>query len=174
MLIFECSKDRSKASKGRHMAAILEPGARAPNFKLPTDGGGTVSLADFKGKKLVLYFFPKADTPGCTREAMDFSKLKPAFAKADTVVVGVSADSVKAQDTFKAKHDLKTPLASDPEHEMLTAYGVWGKKSMYGRTFMGIVRSTVLIGPTGKILQVWSKVKVPGHAEEVLAAAQAA
>ena len=155
------------------MAGELKVGGRAPAFTLPRDGGGEVSLADFKGKKLVLYFYPKADTPGCTIEAKDFSRLAQAFAKAKTAVLGVSADPVKKQDRFKAKHDLTIPLASDETHEMLNAYGVWAEKSMYGRTYMGILRNTYLIGPDGKIAQVWEKVKVAGHAEEVLAAAKA-
>jgi peroxiredoxin Q/BCP len=155
------------------MAANLAAGAKAPDFKLPTDGGGSVTLADFKGKKLVLYFYPRADTPGCTKEAIAFSKLKPAFDKAGTAVVGVSADPVKAQDAFKRKHELSTPLASDETHRMLKSYEVWGEKSMYGKTYMGIVRTTILIGPDGRIAQIWPKVKVDGHAEEVLAAARA-
>jgi thioredoxin-dependent peroxiredoxin len=162
-----------KATKGRHILANLAPGTKAPSFQLPRDGGETVSLADFKGKKLVIYFYPKADTPGCTAEALAFSALKNAFARADTAVIGVSADSVRAQDSFKAKHNLKTPLASDETHGMLEAYGVWGKKSLYGRTFMGIIRTTVLIGPDGRIARVWPKVKVEGHADDVLAAAKA-
>jgi len=155
------------------MSAKIAVGRKAPNFTLPRDGGGEVSLADFKGKKLVLYFYPKADTPGCTIEAKDFSKLEPAFAKAKTAVLGVSADPVKKQDRFKTKHDLTIPLASDETHEMLEAYGVWAEKSMYGRTYMGILRNTYLIGPDGKIAQIWEKVKVKDHAEEVLAAAKA-
>ena len=155
------------------MAANLAAGAKAPDFKLPTDGGGSVTLANFKGKKLVLYFYPRADTPGCTKEAIAFSKLKPAFDKAGTAVVGVSADPVKAQDAFKRKHGLSTPLASDETHRMLESYEVWGEKSMYGKTYMGIVRTTILIGPDGRIAQIWPKVKVDGHAEEVLAAARA-
>ena len=155
------------------MESNLTAGAKAPDFKLATDGNGSVSLSDFAGKKVVLYFYPKANTPGCTKEAIAFSALKPAFAKANTVVIGVSADAVAAQDKFKAKHKLTTPLASDPTHKMLTAYGVWGKKSLYGRIFSGITRTTVLIGPDGRIAQVWPKVKVDGHAEEVLAAAKA-
>ncbi len=132
-----------------------------------------MSLADFKGRKLVLYFYPKADTPGCTRESIEFSKLRAGFAKAGTDVLGISADPVKAQDAFKKKHKLSVGLLSDEQHEMLEAYGAWGKKSMYGRTFMGIIRSTVLIGPDGRIARIWPKVKVDGHAEEVLAAAKA-
>jgi peroxiredoxin Q/BCP len=152
-----------------HLAA----GAAAPAFQLPRDGSGTVSLADFTGKKLVIYFYPRADTPGCTREAQAFSKLEPAFAAAGTAVIGVSADPVAAQDAFRKKYDLSIPLASDETHEMLDAYGVWGKKSMYGRSFMGIARTTFLIGKDGRIARVWPKVKVDGHAEEVLAAAKA-
>jgi peroxiredoxin Q/BCP len=161
-----------KRRKEGRMAAKLTAGSKAPNFKLPRDGGREVSLADFKGRKLVLYFYPRADTSGCTKEAIDFSKLAPAFARAGTSILGVSADPVKAQDKFKAKHDLSIALGSDESHEMLNAYGVWAKKSMYGRSYMGILRNTYLIGPDGKIARVWEKVKVPGHAEEVLAAAK--
>jgi peroxiredoxin Q/BCP len=155
------------------MSAKIAVGRKAPDFTLPRDGGGEVSLADFKGQKLVLYFYPKADTEGCTIEAKDFSRLAQAFARAKTAVLGVSADPVKKQDRFKTKHDLTIPLASDETHEMLEAYGVWAEKSMYGRTYMGILRNTYLIGPDGKIAQIWEKVKVKGHAEEVLAAAKA-
>ena len=147
-------------------------GEKAPGFTLPRDGGGTVSLAGFNGRKLVLFFYPKADTPGCTTEAIAYSGLKRAFAKADTEVVGVSADPVKAQDKFRDKHDLAIPLASDESKKMLTAYGVWGEKSMYGRKFMGVRRTTFLIGRDGRIAQVWENVKVPGHAEAVLEAAK--
>ena len=155
------------------MAAKLVEGTKAPAFKLPTDDGGTVTLSGFKGKNLVLFFYPKANTSGCTKEAIAFSALKSSFTKANTAVIGVSADSVKAQDAFKKKHDLKTPLASDETHQMLESYGVWGEKSMYGRKFQGITRTTVLIGPDGRIVHIWPKVKVDGHAEEVLAAARA-
>jgi peroxiredoxin Q/BCP len=148
-------------------------GEKAPSFKLPRDGGGSVSLADFKGRKLVLYFYPKADTPGCTREAIDFNALRRAFAKAETDIVGVSADPVRVQEKFRDKHDLAIPLASDEEKKMLTAYGVWGEKSMYGRKFMGVKRATLLIGRDGRVAQVWENVKVPGHAEAVLDAAKA-
>ena len=155
------------------MAANLAPGGKAPDFELPSDDGGSVRLADFKGKKLVVYFYPKADTPGCTKESMAFSKLKASFSRADTALLGVSADPVEAQEKFKAKYDLKLPLASDTSHKMLKDYGVWGEKSLYGRKFMGIVRTTVLIDAKGRIAQVWPKVKVDGHAEEVLEAARA-
>lgn len=151
----------------------LGPGAKAPAFSLPRDGGGTISLADFAGRKLVLYFYPRADTPGCTKEAMHFSRFKAAFAKAGTDVLGVSADPVPAQDKFKSKYKLSIALASDEQHRMLEAYGVWQEKSMYGRKFMGIARMTFLIGADARIAQVWPKVSVTGHAEEVLAAAKA-
>ncbi len=154
------------------MAAKLTVGAKAPGFALPRDGGGEISLADFKRRKLVLYFYPKADTSGCTLEAQAFSRLAPAFAQAGTAILGVSADPVRKQDKFKAKYDLSVALASDETHEMLEAYGVWAEKSMYGRKYMGILRNTYLIGPDGKIARIWEKVKVPGHAEEVLAAAK--
>ena len=155
------------------MATPLEVGSKAPPFKLQRDGGSTVSLADFKGKALVIYFYPRADTPGCTRESIDFSRLNAQFQKAGVAVLGVSADPVAAQDKFKTKHDLTIPLLSDETHKMLEAYGAWGKKSMYGKTFMGIVRMTLLIGPDGRIARIWPKVKVDGHAAEVLKAAQA-
>jgi len=151
----------------------LLAGAKAPAFTLPRDGGATVSLKDFKGRKLVLYFYPKADTPGCTKEAIAFSGLRDEFAAADTEILGVSADPVPAQDKFKLKHKIRIALASDETKEMLEAYGVWGKKSMYGRSFMGVHRTTFLIDGAGRIAQVWRNVRVPGHAEEVLAAARA-
>ena len=153
--------------------AVPNVGEKAPSFTLPRDGGGTLSLADFKGRKLVLYFYPKADTPGCTQEAIAFNGLKRAFAKADTEIIGASADPVKAQDKFRDKHNLAIALASDESKKMLTAYGVWGEKSMYGRKFMGLRRTTFLIGRDGRIAQVWENVKVPGHAEAVLEAAKA-
>ena len=155
------------------MPRELSPGAMAPVFTLPRDGGGSISLADFAGRKLVLYFYPRADTSGCTKEAIDFSRLKAAFSKAGTEILGVSADPVPAQDKFKVKHKLAITLASDEKHRMLEAYGVWQEKSMYGRKFMGIVRTTVLIGPDQRIARVWPKVSVTGHAGEVLAAAHA-
>jgi peroxiredoxin Q/BCP len=155
------------------MPAELVPGAKAPAFKLARAGGGTTALDDFTGRKLVLYFYPRADTSGCTREALDFSALKGAFARAGTDILGVSADPVPALDAFKAKHRLGIGLASDATHRMLNAYGVWQEKSMYGRKFMGVVRTTFLIGPDGRIARIWPKVRVPGHAEEVLAAAKA-
>lgn len=153
-------------------ARSLTEGDKAPAFSLPTDGGGKVSLADFKGRTLVLYFFPKADTEGCTKEAIDFSAKAAAFAKAGATVLGVSADPVARQDAFKKKHKLKVALGADETLKMLTAYGVWAEKSMYGRKFMGVVRSTFLIGPDGRIARIWPKVKVEGHAQDVLDAAK--
>jgi thioredoxin-dependent peroxiredoxin len=164
---------RSGGKKAPSAAAGPSPGTKAPAFSLPRDGGGTVSLADFAGRKLVLYFYPRADTSGCTREAIDFSRLRGDFGRADTEIVGVSADPVPALAKFKAKHKLAIALASDEKHRMLEAYGVWQEKSLYGRKFLGIVRTTFLIGPDGRIAQVWPKVSVDGHAAEVLAAAKA-
>jgi thioredoxin-dependent peroxiredoxin len=155
------------------MPAEIAVGTKAPAFTLPRDGGGTVSLAEFKGRKLVLFFYPKADTTGCTREATAFSGLRARFEGSGTAILGVSADPVKAQDSFIRKHDLTIPLASDEPHRMLDAYGVWGQKSMYGRTYMGVLRTTFLIGPGGRVARIWRNVKVDGHAEEVLAAAKA-
>lgn len=155
------------------MADFPAEGAQAPDFSLPRDGGGTVSLKDFADRKLVLYFYPKADTPGCTKEAMAFNALRTEFEAANTAILGVSADPVRAQDKFKAKYDLAFPLASDEEKAMLEAYGVWVEKSMYGRKYMGIERATVLIDRSGTVARTWPKVKVAGHAEDVLAAAKA-
>ena len=140
---------------------------------LPRDGGGTVSLSGHAGRKLVLFFYPRADTPGCTKEAIEFTRLAGAFAESRTALLGVSADPLKAQEAFRDKHQLVTPLASDEPHTMLEAYGVWGEKSMYGRTFQGILRTTVLIGADGRILKIWRHVKVDGHADDVLAAVRA-
>jgi peroxiredoxin Q/BCP len=147
-------------------------GSKAPAFHLPRDGGGMISLSDFSGKKLVLFFYPRADTPGCTREAIDFTRLKGNFAEAGTEVLGISGDSLKAQESFRDKHTLGVPLISDEKHQMLEAYGAWGEKSMYGRTFLGISRTTVLIGPDSRVVRIWRNVKVDGHADEVLTAAQ--
>jgi thioredoxin-dependent peroxiredoxin len=149
--------------------SVLAEGAKAPAFRLPRDGGEAVSLADYAGKKLVLFFYPRADTPGCTKEAIDFTRLSNAFAASRTAVLGVSADPLKAQEAFRDKHELAVPLLSDEKHEMLEAYGAWGEKSMYGRTFQGILRTTVLIGADGRILKIWRHVRVDGHADEVLA-----
>ena len=159
--------------RSTHVSPLAE-GAKAPAFSLPRDGGSTVSLKDYAGRKLVLFFYPRADTPGCTKEAIDFTRLASAFADAQTAVLGVSADPLKAQESFRNKHQLSTPLASDEQHEMLESYGAWGEKSMYGRIFHGVLRTTVLIGDNGRILRIWRNVKVDGHADEVLVAAQTA
>jgi peroxiredoxin Q/BCP len=159
-------------SKAAARTGGLAEGVRAPDFHLPRDGGDAVSLADFAGEKLVIYFYPRADTPGCTRESMDFSRLAKEFAAAGTKVIGVSADPVKAQDAFRDKYQLDVPLVSDEAKGMIKAYGAWGEKSMYGRTFEGILRTTVLVGADGRVRRVWRHVKVDGHADEVLAAAR--
>jgi peroxiredoxin Q/BCP len=162
---------KAPASAPRHQA--LAEGAKAPAFRLPRDGGDIVSLADYAGKKLVLFFYPRADTPGCTREAIDFTRLAGAFAESRTAVLGVSADPVKAQESFRNKHQLSVPLLSDEKHAMLEAYGVWGEKSMYGKVFQGILRTTVLIGPDSRVLRIWRHVKVDSHADSVLEAVRA-
>ena len=152
--------------------AQLKEGEVAPAFALPTDVGGTFSSATLKGKKAVLYFYPKADTPGCTKEAQEFNDLLDDFGKLDCVVLAISPDPMNALARFKAKHGLAFPLLGDERHEMLAAYGVWTEKSMYGRRFMGVERSTFLIGRDGRLARIWRKVKVDGHAREVLAAAR--
>ena len=152
---------------------MLNAGDPAPGFTLPRDGGGEVTLAALAPKKVVLYFYPKDDTPGCTTEALDFTRLADEFAAAGTVIVGISKDSVAAHDRFCAKHGLGVILASDEAGDTCERYGVWGEKKMYGKTFMGITRATFLVDGTGKILRIWPKVKVDGHAEEVLDAARA-
>jgi peroxiredoxin Q/BCP len=162
-----------RLTKAAPKASALSEGALAPAFSLPRDGGDTVSLSDYAGKKLVLFFYPRADTPGCTREAIDFTRLAPAFGESDTAVLGVSADPPKTQEAFRNKHKLAVPLVSDEKHQMLGAYGAWGEKSMYGKTFQGILRTTVLVGADGRIIRIWRNVRVDGHADEVLAAARA-
>jgi thioredoxin-dependent peroxiredoxin len=156
------------------MSKMLSEGDMAPDFTLPTDGGGSVSLKALKGRKVVLYFYPKDDTSGCTLEAKGFNDARAAFAAAGADIIGVSADSVASHDKFKKKYDLGFTLASDEGKTMLEAYGVWVEKSMYGKKYMGIERSTFLIGVDGKVSKAWTKVKVPGHVDEVLAAAKAA
>jgi peroxiredoxin Q/BCP len=159
-----------KADAPATRKSALAEGTKAPAFRLPRDGGSTASLSDYSGRKLVLFFYPRADTPGCTKEAIDFTRLANAFAESQTAVLGVSADPPKAQEAFRDKHELSIPLVSDEKHEMLEAYGVWGEKSMYGKTFQGILRTTVLIGADGRIIRIWRNVRVDGHADEVLAA----
>ena len=148
----------------------LEPGAKAPDFTLPTDGGGTVSLAKLKGKRVVLYFYPKDDTSGCTAEACGFRDIFPNFRKADAAVIGISRDSAASHDKFKKKYQLPFTLAADTEGKVTEKYGVWVEKSMYGRKYMGIERATFLIDEKGVIRNVWHKVKVTGHVDEVMKA----
>ena len=166
------SKSRSTTTPPVSPAANLAESSPAPSFDLPVHDGTRVSLADFAGRKLVIFFYPRAGTPGCTREAMDFTRLTREFAACGTTVLGVSADPVKTQQTFRTKHKLSIPLASDEKHDMLKAYGVWSEKSMYGKVFLGILRTTVLVSADGRIARIWRRVKVDGHAEEVLAAAR--
>ena len=149
----------------------LEIGAKAPDFDLPTDGGGTFNLSkDGKGKNVVLYFYPKDDTPGCTKQAIGFSELIDEFDAAGAIVVGVSKDTVAKHDKFRDKHELKVTLVSDEDGALCEAYGVWQEKKNYGKTYMGIVRTTFLIDEKGKIAQIWPKVRVAGHVEAVLEA----
>lgn len=155
------------------MPEALDIGDKAPAFALPDDTEQTVALSDFAGKQLVIYFYPKDDTPGCTTEAVDFTAQMQAFDAANTAIIGVSADTVAKHAKFKDKHALAVTLLSDTEKIMLEAYGVWVKKNMYGREYMGIERSTFLIGTDGKIRNIWRKVKVKGHVDAVLEAARA-
>lgn len=155
------------------MTSTLKIGDRAPAFDLAQTGGATCSLASLSGSKAVLYFYPKDDTSGCTKEAIDFNALRAEFQKADTRVIGVSPDPIASHDKFKTKHNLDLTLVSDESKAMLEAYGVWVKKSMYGRSYMGVERTTVLIDSEGRIARIWNNVKVPGHAQEVLEAARA-
>ena len=151
----------------------LDPGHPAPAITLPRDGGGMTSLADFAGKSVVIYFYPKDDTPGCTLEAQGFTAEVEAFATSGATVLGISKDSVKKHDKFRDKYGLRIALLSDEAGDVCERYGVWVEKSMYGKTYMGIERATFLIDGTGKIARIWRNVKVPGHVEEVLAAVRA-
>lgn len=153
--------------------AELKTGSKAPDFTLPTDGGGEISLKQFKGQKVVLYFYPKDDTPGCTAESCSFNENLSKFNKLDVQVIGLSKCSVKKHDKFKEKYGLKFPLASDENGDVCERYGTWIEKSMYGKKYMGIDRSTFLIDENGKIAALWRNVKVPGHVEEVMEAVKA-
>ena len=153
--------------------AIIEAGDAIPDVGLETPDGGSVRISDFAGQKVVLFFYPKASTPGCTTDSKDFSALLPEFEKAGAAVLGMSADSPKRQQNFITKQELTVDIASDESTAFLEKIGVWAEKKMYGKTYMGIIRSTFLIGPDGTVLKAWPKVKVKGHAEEVLAAVQA-
>jgi len=152
---------------------MLKSGHPAPDFSLPRDGGSTVTLSQLKPSAVVLFFYPRDDTSGCTRESIAFTHLLPDFGAAGVTVLGISKDSVKKHERFREKHELKVALLSDEHGDVCERYGVWVEKKMYGKTFMGIERTTVLIDGTGVISQIWRKVKVDGHAEEVLASAQA-
>jgi peroxiredoxin Q/BCP len=152
---------------------MLEAGQKAPAFSLKDQDGKTVKLSDFKGQHVVLYFYPKDNTPGCTTEACDFRDSQAALKKAGAVVLGVSMDSEASHQKFIQKHGLNFPLLVDADHAVAEKYGAWGEKSMYGKKFMGLIRSTFLVGPDGKLKQVWPKVKVDGHVEEVLEALSA-
>ena len=151
----------------------LSPGEKAPSFKLVTDGSGVVSSSSLKGTPYVVYFYPKDDTSGCTKEAIGFSESLKKFEKAGVTVLGVSKDSVESHAKFRKKHKLKIPLGSDPELKAAKDWGVWGEKVLYGRKYMGIERATFLVDAKGVIAQAWRKVKVPGHVEAVLKAAEA-
>ncbi|MGE7468082.1 peroxiredoxin [Bosea sp. NPDC003192] len=150
----------------------LNEGIPAPDFTLPTDGGGSLTLSGLRGRKVVLYAYPQDDTTSCTNEALSFDALHDDFAAAGTTVIGISPDSVKRHDKFKQKYALKLTLVSDEERKAIEAYGLWVEKQMYGRHYMGVERSTFLIDAAGKIVRVWAKVRVKGHAEAVLAAAR--
>ncbi len=151
------------------MDKALEIGSKAPSFSLPSDGEGSINLKDFKGEKVILYFYPKDDTAGCTKEAIEFTKNITKFKRAGAHIIGVSKDSIAKHKNFKEKHALKVMLASDETGEMVKKYGVWTEKSMYGRKYMGIERTTFLIDEKGAIRRIWRKVRVSGHVDEVLA-----
>ena len=151
---------------------MVDEGDKAPDFELENDEGGTIRLSDLQGSPVVVYFYPKDDTSGCTKEAIAFTELAPEFAKLGARVIGVSPDTVKSHQKFKTKHNLNVELAADTEKSAAEAYGVWVSKSMYGRQYMGVERSTFLVGKDGTLVKVWRKVKVPGHAEDVLQSVQ--
>lgn len=152
---------------------MLKNGQIAPDFTLPRDGGSLVTLSDLRGQAVVLFFYPKDNTPGCTTESIAFTAMKPEFDAVNTTILGISKDSVASHDKFRTKHDLGVALVSDADGDLCERYGVWGEKNNYGRKYMGITRTTVLIDAEGKIARIWNKVRVKGHVEEVLAAAQA-
>jgi thioredoxin-dependent peroxiredoxin len=152
---------------------MLKEGDKAPDFDLPTDREKSLKLSKLKGKPVVIYFYPKDDTPGCTTEAKDFSCLADDFKAAGAEIIGISPDPVASKAKFRKKHDLSVQLAADEDRKVVEAYGVWVEKSMYGKKYMGVERSTFLVDKTGKLVRIWPKVKVPGHAAEVLAAVKA-
>jgi peroxiredoxin Q/BCP len=166
------TKKKTATKTAATAATTLHQGDRAPDFTLQRDGDSVVRLSDFAGRKLVVFFYPRADTPGCTLEAIDFTRHAKEFEQANTGVVGISADDVAAQTKFRDKHSLGIPLGADADFQTIKAYGAWGEKSMYGRTFLGIIRTTVLVDADGRVARVWNRVKVDGHATEVLEAAK--
>jgi peroxiredoxin Q/BCP len=166
-------KKSARPAASANGAVMLREGDRAPDFTLKRDGDATVQLSDFAGRKLVIFFYPRADTPGCTLEAIDFTRHAEQFEQAGTSLLGISADNVGAQTRFRDKHSLGVPLGADIEQQAIKAYGVWGEKSMYGRSFLGIVRTTVLVDAKGRVARIWRNVKVNGHAADVLEAAKA-
>jgi peroxiredoxin Q/BCP len=151
---------------------MLSEGDIAPEFELESDGGGIIRLRDLKGKPVVIYFYPKDDTSGCTKQAIAFTELAGQFSKLGVSIIGISPDTVESHDKFKAKHNLGVQLAADTEKAVANAYGIWVEKSMYGRKYMGVERSTFLMDENGKIVQIWRKVRVPGHVEDILQAIQ--
>ena len=157
--------------KSDNSGKVVE-GNKAPAFTLPRDGGTTISLKEYAGKNVIVFFYPKDDTSGCTKEAIGFSEAQDAFRATNTEIIGVSADSVASHDKFKAKHSLDLVLVSDEEKKMIEDYGVWVEKNMYGRKYMGIERATFLLDPKGNVINIWRKVKVKGHVDAVLKAAQ--
>ena len=167
------AKPKAISEPAASNATALREGDVAPDFTLQRDGDAAVRLADFAGRKLVVFFYPRADTPGCTLEAIDFTRHVKQFEQADTSVVGISADDVRAQTKFRDKHALGIPLGADSDFQTIKAYGAWGEKSMYGKTFLGIIRTTVLVGADGRVARIWRRVKVDGHAAQVLEAAKA-
>ena len=160
--------------KGHPMTRQLEIGQEAPHFTLPRDGGGEVSLSDFLGRKIVVYFYPKDDTPGCTKEAIGFTEAAAKFDELDVTVLGISKDTVAKHEKFRDKHNLSIALLSDADATTCEDFGVWVEKNMYGKTYMGIERATFLIDENGKLAKIWRKVKVAGHVDDVLSAIQAA
>lgn len=152
---------------------MLTPGSTAPDFTLPRDGGGEITLSELKGHPVIVYFYPKDNTPGCTTEALDFTARQQDFAEINCSILGISKDTVKKHDNFREKHNLAVTLLSDADSDVCERYGVWKEKKMYGKTFWGIERTTLLIAADGTVARVWNKVKVAGHADEVLEAARA-
>ena len=164
------TKAAAKSATSQKAPKVLKEGAKAPAFSMPTDGGGKIASKDLEGQNIVLYFYPKDDTSGCTKEAIGFTQALADFEAHNTVIIGVSKDTIAKHDKFKAKHDLGVILGSDEDGKVLEKYGVWVEKKLYGKVYMGIERATFLINEDGKIVKIWRKVRVPGHVEAVLEA----